>query len=268
MEQKNPMVMIMNRKSNCDTMDVVVGMGEIGIPISTLISKITPVFCYDKKPDLCKKLRIKKNRNLETLFLHICIPFTANFSKDVISLKDKFSPKYIIIHSTVSPNTTKTLQKELDIPIIFSAIRGIHQRMLKDLKRYTKFFAIENDAPNKKLAISEFRSLFKKCNIQTKQLSNTVTLELAKIVVDTSYYGWLINYAQLSNVIAKNFGVNYDEMWSFSDEIQKFLKNRPKMFPGIIGGHCVIPNITLIDDPNLKIIEMINSDYEKFLINN
>ena len=63
-------------------------------------------------------------------------------------------------------------------------------------------------------------------------MSTPIALELAKIVVDTSYYGWLINYAQISNMIAIKHNVNYDEMWSFADEIQQFLKNRPKLFPG------------------------------------
>jgi hypothetical protein len=47
----------------------------------------------------------------------------------------------------------------------------------------------------------------KKCNVKTKQMSSPITLELAKIVVDTTYYGWLINYAQISNLIAKKHGV-------------------------------------------------------------
>ncbi len=79
--------------------------------------------------------------------------------------------------------------------------------------------------------------------IKTKKISTPLTLELSKIVVDTSYYGWLINYAQISKIIADKFHVDYDEMWTFSDEIHKFLNNRPKMFPGFIGGHCVIPNL-------------------------
>jgi arginine/lysine/ornithine decarboxylase len=78
----------------------------------------------------------------------------------------------------------------------------------------------------------------KKSSVKTKKISEPITLELAKIVVDTSYYGWLINYAQISNLIAKKYKVDYDGMWSFADEIHKYLKNRPKMFPGFIGGHC------------------------------
>ena len=105
----------------------------------------------------------------------------------------------------------------------------------------------------------------KKAGVKTKTMSTPLTLELAKIIVDTSYYGWLINYAQLSNMIAIKHKVNYDEMWSFADEIHKYLGNRPKMFPGFIGGHCVIPNLDLVDGDALKIIREINSDYAKIL---
>ena len=51
--------------------------------------------------------------------------------------------------------------------------------------------------------------------------------------------------------------------WSFADEIHKFLGNRPKMFPGFIGGHCVIPNLNLIDNEVLNTIKKINSKYSK-----
>jgi hypothetical protein len=66
-------------------------------------------------------------------------------------------------------------------------------------------------------------------------------------------------------MIAIKHNVDHEEMWSFSDEIHKFLGNRPKMFPGFIGGHCVIPNLDLIDDDALGIIRTINSDYAKIL---
>ena len=105
----------------------------------------------------------------------------------------------------------------------------------------------------------------KNCGIKTKKMSKPETLELAKIVCDTSYYGWLINYAQISNMIVKNYNVNYDEMWSFSDEIHKFLGNRPKLFPGFIGGHCVIPNLELLNVNSLSQINKINNIFKKFL---
>jgi len=215
--------------------NVVVGLGEIGKPILELVSKAEPAVGYDIDPKFMDKKKFEKYSEMKTSFLHICIPFTKNFSSKVIPLFKKFKPVSIVIHSTVSPYTTKQLQKLLPIPVIYSATRGVHKRMLNDLKRYTKFYAIEPKAPKAKWASSEYSKLMKKCGVKTKRVSNTLTLELAKIVVDTSYYGWLINYAQLSNMIAIQHKVNYDEMWSFADEIHKFLGNRPKMYPGFIG---------------------------------
>ena len=246
------------------TKDVVAGLGEIGGPILQLISKGTITLGFDKNPKLDKK-NFKKYSSFETNFLHICIPFTGKFVQNVSALNKKYHPKGIVIHSTISSGTTKKLQSKLSIPVIYSATRGIHKRMLYDLKRYTKFFAIEPKAPKAKWAISEYTKLLKKCNVKSKKISNPLTLELAKIVVDTSYYGWLINYAQLSNMIANKNKIDYDEMWSFADEIHKFLGNRPKMFPGFIGGRCIIPNLDLISDKTLDLIKEINLDYSKIL---
>ena len=243
--------------------NVVAGLGEIGRPILKLISKATLSIGYDINPELNNEKKLLKYANLDTEFLHICTPFIKKFQANVLSLYKKFSPKIIVIHSTISPYTTKNLQKQLPIPVIYSATRGVHKRMLYDLKRYKKFFAIEPNAPHEKLAIKKYSNLMRKCGVKTKKMSNPLTLELAKIVVDTSYYGWLINYAQISNMIAIQNKIDYNEMWSFADEIHKLLGNRPKMYPGFIGGHCVIPNLDLLGNKILNQINMLNKFYSK-----
>src|SRR2546426_6106289 len=101
----------------------------------------------------------------------------------------------------------------------------------------------------------------RRLKVRTKRMSKPITLEIAKIVVDTSYYGWLITYSQLSNMIAIKNKVDYDEMWSFADEIHRFLGNRPKMFPGFIGGHFLIPNLDLIHHETPNLIKKINNAY-------
>jgi UDP-N-acetyl-D-mannosaminuronate dehydrogenase len=242
--------------------NVVAGLGEIGYPIYQLISKNEPTIGYDVDPKL-KRAISKKCENLQTLFLHVCIPFNEKFLENVENLVEKFTPEIVVIHSTISPYTTKKLQSKLAIPVIYSATRGIHKRMLKDLKHYSKFYSIYPEAPRSRFASSSFIKLMKKCKVRTKKMSNPLVLEISKIVVDTSYYGWLINYAQLSNLIAKKHGINFDEMWEFSDEIHKTLGNRPKMYPGFIGGHCVIPNLDLIGEKALFQIDQINNMYAK-----
>ena len=245
--------------------DVVAGLGEIGGPLLQLISKAVPSVGYDLNEKLIDKNKFQKYEKIETCFLHICIPFSKKFIPNVISLSKKFKPLGIVIHGTISPNTTTKLQSRVSIPVIYSATRGVHKRMLHDLKRYTKFYAVEPNAPKAEWASSTYEKLMKKCGVKTKRMKNPLTLELAKIVVDTSYYGWLITYAQLSNMIAIENNVSYDEMWSFSDEIHKYLGNRPKMFPGFIGGHCVIPNLDLVHNQTLDLIKKINENYAKKL---
>src|SRR3990172_11184487 len=183
------------RKSNIKGKDVVAGVGEIGKPILQLLSRSNITIGYDVNPKLFDKKNFEKLKNIDTCFLHICIPFTTKFISQVKSLYRKFSPKCIVIHSTISPYTTKKLQSDLPIPIIYSATRGVHKRMISDLKKYTKFYSVYDLAPNSKWANKEFASKMKKAGIKTKKMSNPLTLEIAKIVVDTSYYGWLINFA-------------------------------------------------------------------------
>ena len=245
--------------------DIVAGIGEIGKPILKLLSKHGVVVGFDSNPDLMDERKFERYESLKTSFLHIAIPVTGKFINNVLKLYKKFQPECIVIHSTIKPGMTEKLQEKLSIPVIYSATRGVHKRMVYDLKRYTKFFVISANAPRGKWASSKYVQSTKRCGIKTKKMSKPETLELAKIICDTSYLGWLVNYAQLSNIIAIEHEVDYDEMWSFSDEIQEFLGNRPKMYPSFIGGHCVIPNLNLINNETLNVINKMNNNYAKKL---
>lgn len=242
----------------------VLGLGEIGMPIFQILSKNLFTTGYDVNPKMMKKA-YNKYPDADIVLLHVCIPFSKKFLNIVKAAVNELNPQGVVIHSTIEPHTTEKLQHILNIPVIYSATRGVHKRMLFDLKRYVKFYSVYDWAPKAKWVSKTYSDRMKKCGIKTIKMSNPLTLELAKIIVDTSYYGWLINYAQISNMIAIKNKINYDEMWSFADEIHKYLGNRPKMFPGFIGGHCVIPNLDLMEDDTLNIIREINSDYAKIL---
>ena len=108
--------------------DLVVGLGEIGLPIFKLFSKNALVEGIDKNHKLNRtspSLEIYK-----VSIMHICIPFTKSFLTEVKKLVKKFSPRLIVIHSTISPHTTEKLQNTLEIPVIYSATRGVHKRCL------------------------------------------------------------------------------------------------------------------------------------------
>ena len=241
--------------------DIILGMGEVGETLfDLLVDRKFDCVGIDLDNTKCKKYsenEVIKNPE----YLHVCLPgeLTGFTNIVLIWMDKKKNIQVVIIHSTVKPGTTKIIQEKSSIPILFSPVRGVHRRFLNDIKKYTKFISFDGIEIDSKIKI-DLENRFEKVD----WMSTTKTAELAKILVDTTYYGWLINYAQITKMICEKENVDFDEMWKFADEIHENLGNRPKMFPGIIGGHCVIPNLDLIEYENLDIIKKINEMYEKF----
>ena len=241
--------------------DIILGMGEVGETLfDLLVDRKFDCVGIDLDNTKCKKYsenEVIKNPE----YLHVCLPGElTGFTNIVLNWMDKIKNiQVVIIHSTVKPGTTKIIQEKSSIPILFSPVRGVHRRFLNDIKKYTKFISFDGIEIDSKIKI-DLENRFEKVD----WMSTTKTAELAKILVDTTYYGWLINYAQITKMICEKENVDFDEMWKFADEIHENLGNRPKMFPGIIGGHCVIPNLDLIEYENLDMIKKINEMYKKF----
>ena len=241
--------------------DIILGMGQVGETLFQLL-KAREFDCIGIDTDNSKCKNYSENSTIENPeFLHVCLPGElTEFEELILSWISKIKDlKVIVIHSTVKPGTTKNIQEKCEIPVLFSPVRGVHTRFLEDTKYYTKFVASDE-----KQIDPEIKSGFEKRFQKVDWISTTKTAELAKLLVDTTYYGWLINYAQITKMICEKEGIDFDEMWKFADEIQDKLGNRPKMYPGIIEGHCVIPNLSLIEDENLDMIRKINELYEKF----
>ena len=241
--------------------DIILGMGEVGETLfDLLVDRKFDCIGIDLDNSKCKNYT--ENKIIENpQYLHVCLPGELEkFTDIVIEWIDKIKNiQVVVIHSTVKPGTTKNIQERSSIPILFSPVRGVHRRFLDDIKKYTKFISFDNTEINSEIK-KDLENRFEKVD----WMSTTKTAELAKILVDTTYYGWLINYAQITKMICEKENVDFDEMWKFADEIHENLGNRPKMFPGIIGGHCVIPNLNLVEYENLDVIKTINEMYEKF----
>ncbi len=241
--------------------DIILGMGEVGETLfDLLVDRKFDCIGIDLEDSKCKNYT--ENKIIENpQYLHVCLPGELEkFTDIVIEWINKIKNiQVVVIHSTVKPGTTKSIQERSSVPILFSPVRGVHRRFLDDIKKYTKFISFDNTEINSEIK-KDLENRFEK----VEWMSTTKTAELAKILVDTTYYGWLINYAQITKMICEKENVDFDEMWKFADEIHENLGNRPKMFPGIIGGHCVIPNLNLVEYENLDVIKTINEMYEKF----
>lgn len=241
--------------------DLVIGVGEIGSNIFNLLKLgMENVLAYDQSIDKFQMSHSELNdRNVNVI--HICVPYSQDFVRCVLDYVENFPCQEIVIHSTVKPGTTKNLQEKVDVPVIYSPVRGVHVRMLEDMKRYTKFWASA-----KKQESLLFPNELKACGVKQKEWESTTQLELAKILMDTTYYGWLILYAQRVKIICDKYGVSEPQLWEFTHEIQEFLGNRPTMFPGTgIGGHCVMQNLDLLNDDFVDVVFTHDKIYRRHL---
>jgi UDP-N-acetyl-D-mannosaminuronate dehydrogenase len=229
---------------------VVVGLGEVGRPIFDLASKHHKVFGVDITPPT--------ERVAPVDVLHICFPFGINdFVGEAIRYIELFKPALTIINSTVAVGTTRLVATRTDTPVVNSPVRGKHAHMTEDLLRYVKFVGAVN-ASEGELAAEHFLSL----GMKTTILSSPEATELAKLT-ETTYFGLMIAWAQEVERYCDQLEQNYEEVTSFYEEIGFF--PRVKYFPGVIGGHCVMPNIKILKriGPSELIQAIVSSNNSK-----
>ena len=210
---------------------IVAGVGEVGRPLLQLVSRHHRAIGVDiaaltEEPD-------------EVTVLHICYPFQIeDFLAETVRYIERFNPRLTIINSTVAVGTTRRLASQTGARVVNSPVRGKHARMLDELQHYTKFVgAIEPEAARE--AAEHFQSL----GLGTRVLSSPEATELAKLC-ETTYFGLLIAWAQEIERYCDTTGTDYEQIVSFCDEV-RFLPP-VRYFPGIIGGHCVLPNIDIL----------------------
>jgi len=150
---------------------------------------------------------------------------------------EKYHPSFTIINSTVPPGTTRQIQARVDPPVIYSPVRGKHARMQEDMLRYKKFVAgFHSDETE--LAMGHFS----KAGFETAAFRTPEIAELSKLL-ETTWLGVLVGWSQEVERLAAQLGGSYEDVNSFLREID-FLPSH--IFPGVIGGHCVMSNILLL----------------------
>ena len=228
---------------------VVVGLGEVGRPLSQLLSDRYAVTRVDIQPP---------SRPVgEVDVLHICFPFEIkDFVGESARYIEMFRPALTVINSTVAVGTTRAVAKRTGAALAHSPVRGKHARMLEELRFYTKFVG-GMDASSSKHAAEHFQA----AGLKTKILAAPEATELAKLT-ETTYFGLMIAWAQELGRYCDQTGQSYEEIISMYEEISFFPTT--KYFPGIIGGHCVMPNIKILRGMwSSELLEAIQSSNEQ-----
>jgi len=227
---------------------VVIGLGEIGRPLLTLLSEHYDVTGVDIEPA----------ENVGPVeFMHICYPFgITDFFGETARYIGLFRPGLTIINSTVSVGTTRDVAERTGAAVVNSPVRGKHARMLEDLRLYTKFIGATNP-----IAADRAARHFASAGLKTQILSSPEATELAKLS-ETTYFGLMIAWAQEVERFCDQSGQDYREVVSFYREIKAFPP--VEYVSGIIGGHCVLPNIEILSSwHNSLILEAIRDSNNK-----
>lgn len=226
---------------------VVAGLGEVGRPLLELLSTHYRTIGVD--------IKLPDEPVGEVDVLHVCYPFEIkDFIGETAHYIDKYKPRLTVINSTVAVGTTRAVVERTGAAVANSPVRGKHVRMLQEMRSYTKFVAAIDPADAAYAA-----EHFKAAGLKTKVLAAPEATELAKLT-ETTYFGLMIAWAQEIERYCDRTGQSYDEIVSIYDEIPFFPTT--KYFPGVIGGHCVMPNIKILrrfdDSPILRAIETSN----------
>lgn len=226
---------------------LVIGLGEIGAPLLEIVKGVYHAEGLDIEA-----------KELQDSFdiLHICIPYTEEFVRTTIDYINRFNPKLTIIESTVLPFTTDKIHRETETAICHSPVRGRKEDGFKwAYLNYTKFIG-PVEAEYGRMAEEYYHSL----GFKTYTCSSPLETEFMKIL-NTTYYGLMIAWFQEIHRICKKFNLKEEEITRFLKTNQKESAGRhqrPVFYPGIIKGHCVIPNAKMLEElyqsPFVKVI--------------
>ncbi|MGB9915123.1 MAG: GDP-mannose dehydrogenase [Candidatus Bathyarchaeales archaeon] len=226
---------------------LVVGLGEVGRALYELLKESGKFEVYGF--DLCDEKMRSVASKVDLLgsfdIMHICYPCVdvENFVITTIDYMKKFNPKLTIVDSTVPPGTTQKIYDTTKSLVVHSPIRGMHKN-LETMKRDIMFWSKYVGGTTPKAA-ELARKHFEQIGLKVKVLSSPVETELAKLF-ETTYRAWMITCFQEMHRISRHFGANFNEVVDMIEDIHRVHFNKPLHYPGVIGGHCLIPNTELL----------------------
>jgi len=213
---------------------LIVGYGEVGKPVFEIVRGVYPdvdwLDVQDKKIDGDHDI------------MHICFPEQnpQQFISSAVQYIERFPPKLVLIESTVTPGTTLEIYKKLRSKVLLchSPVRGnMTEGMKRGLLQYTKFIG-----PVSAEAGLMAKEYYESLGLTTRICYSPIETELGKLF-ETTYRGIMMSWFQEIYRICEHFDARNEEVVEFIGSTEKEGKQaRPVFHPGVIGGHCIIPN--------------------------
>ncbi|UCH31493.1 MAG: hypothetical protein JSV05_08365 [Candidatus Bathyarchaeota archaeon] len=216
---------------------LVVGLGEIGAPLLEIIRGIFPAEGLDIE---------SKEVHGPIDVMHVCFPYNAKFVETASDYVRRFDPKLTIIESTVLPFTTNKVYEQTLKAICHSPVRGRKTDGFKwGYFTYTKFIGPVRPEFGK-MAEEYYQTI----GFRTYLCNSPLETEFMKIL-NTTYYGLMITWFQEIHRICERFKINEKQVIEFfktNERDSGGIHKRPVFYPGLISGHCIIPNAKLLSE--------------------
>lgn len=213
---------------------LIVGYGEVGKPLFEIVRGVySEVDWLDVEG---KKIDVNPD------IMHITFPEESpeGFVSSSVQYIERFSPELVLIETTVTPGTTLKVHQKLKKTVLLchSPVRGnMVDGMKKGLLQYTKFIG-----PMSPEAGAKAKEYYETLGIRTCVCSSPIETELGKIF-ETTYRGLMMSWFQEIHRVCREFEAHYEEVVEFVGSTEREGNQpRPVFHPGVIGGHCIIPN--------------------------
>jgi UDP-N-acetyl-D-mannosaminuronate dehydrogenase len=228
---------------------LIIGLGEIGHTLFSLYTEKNAAFTvYGLDLDQAKMQTLNQDKNkipqkIDVLQIALPCGNPEKFAEILADYATQYQPKLVIINSTVPPGTTLKVAEKCTCLVVHSPARGVHisaEHMIWEMKRWPKY--VGGATP---LAAEAAKTHFKTLGLQVRVLKSCRETELAKIF-ETTYRAWMITCFQEMHRISRAFNADFNDTVDFLEDTHRQRYDRPIMFPGYIGGHCLIPNTELL----------------------
>lgn len=208
------------------------GYGEIGQAVHEVFREAHDITLWDKK------FETPRPTGPFDVML-VCIPYSKNFVDIVQYEQTRYTPKAVIIFSTVAIGTTRQIAGAVHSPV-----EGKHPHLAESMQQMRRWVGGRNPVADR---------FFEQANVQPFYVDKPETTEALKLL-STSLYGVNIEFYRYAERV---LGEDIDKFrlfnWDYNilykrlglTHFQRYLLDAPK---GLLGGHCIRPNAEILDE--------------------
>lgn len=210
---------------------LIIGAGQIGDALYKIFSEAHQCYVRDIGSLKCEDVEV----------LHIAFPYSEGFIENVRAYIRQYRPSLTMIHSSVAVGTSLKCGEH----VVHSPERGRHPNLVSEMRKFPKFIGGLNDAD-----VAKAVDYVQLCDWFAIPCADPRWTELVKLLSNV-HLGLEIAWRQEVDRIFSEMGAGDSdkqiyELWEDSYNLaHKALGQeqliRPRLKPGPIGGHCIIP---------------------------